>query len=100
MTKLFLRCPNCKTISEKSVNGAVTGKRLQEVFKTSSNYCPKCLKAGLGKILMTIVKFDWEKEAKLLNKSSVPIKVDATPEEISKNLKRELELRKSEKKSS
>jgi len=55
------------------------------------------LKAGLGKILMTIVKFDWEKEAQPLNKSS--IKVDATPEEISKNLKRELELRKSEKKS-
>jgi len=92
-----LKCPNCKTISEKSVSGAVTGKRLQEVFKTSSNYCPNCLKAGLGKILMTIVKFDWEKEAQPLNKSS--IKVDATPEEISKNLKRELELRKSEKKS-
>ena len=99
MPKIFLQCPNCKSISEKSINGSVTGKRLQELFKTSSNYCPKCSKNGVGKIVMNIIKFDWEKEAQPLNKSSIPIKVTATPEEITKNLQRELELRKSEKKS-
>ena len=99
MTKLFLQCPNCKTINEKSINGSVSGKRLQELFRTSSNCCPKCLKDGVGKIVMNIIKFDWEKEAQPLNKSSIPIKVTATPEEITKNLQRELELRKSEKKS-
>ena len=97
MPKIFLKCPNCKTISEKSINGSVNGKRLQEVFKTSSNYCSDCLKAGVGKILMTIVKFDWEKEAQPLNKSNVPTKAKSTPEEIALNLKRELELRKTEK---
>ena len=98
MTKIFLRCPNCKTINEKSINGSVTGKRLQEVFKTTSNYCPKCLKDGVGRILMTIIKFDWEKEAKPLNKSSIPARPEATPEEIARNINRELELQKSEKK--
>ena len=46
---------------------------------------------------MTIVKFDWEKEAQPLNKSNVPTKAESTPEEIALNLKRELELRKTEK---
>ena len=96
MTKIFLKCPNCKTISERSVDGLVTGNRIQEFFKNSSNYCPECLKAGVGKILLTVVKFDWEKEAQPLNKSNVPTKVESDLEEIAQNLKREMELRKSD----
>ena len=51
------------------------------------------MKGGLGKIQMTVFKFDWEREATSLNSSSTPTKLDPTtlsPEQIADNKAREI----------
>jgi hypothetical protein len=93
--KLFLKCSNCKAITEFELPKNVSSSSLKSTFGNRSFYCEKCQKDGLGKILLSIVKFDWEKDVTTRNQSSVPTNVplhSITDEELKKNVQRELGL--------
>ena len=93
MSKLFLRCPNCRGILEVKLLSNVTSSNLKSIVAKNKFYCESCMKGGLGKIQMTVFKFDWEREATSLNSSSTPTKLDPTtlsPEQIADNKAREI----------
>jgi len=92
--KIFLECPNCKNIYKKTLEGKLTSNNLKSIVSTMS-YCPQCLKNNLGKILLKVKKFDWEKETETTNSSTVPIKLDPnkiSDERLSQIIQREKDL--------
>jgi hypothetical protein len=76
----------------------VSSARLVKLFE-NNNICQPCLKNGLGKILLNVVKFNWEEKVQGRPEESnqVPTKLDKSnlsQEQIDSNIQRELALRK------
>jgi hypothetical protein len=99
--KLKLRCPNCQQETTLQLAHKVSSTRLSKLFE-NNNICKACLKNGLGKILLNVVKFDWEEKVQSRPNESdqVPTKLDKTAlsqEQINANIQRELDLQEKEK---
>ena len=99
--KLKLRCPNCQQETTLQLDHKVSSARLSKLFE-NNNICKACLKNGLGKILLNVVKFDWEEKVQSRPEQSeqVPTKLDKTmlsQDQIDANIQRELALREKEK---
>ena len=97
----MLRCPNCQNETVLQLNYKASSARLAKLFE-NNNICQPCLKKGLGKIQLNVVKFDWEEkvQSRPEESSQVPTKLDKTDltqEELERIQTRELELQKKEK---
>jgi len=96
--KLKLRCPNCQNETTLQMDHKVSSARLVKLFE-NNNICQHCLKNGLGKILLNVVKFNWEEKVQGRPEESdqVPTKLDKaalSQDQIDNNIQRELDLRK------
>ena len=104
--KIILQSPNCRRETIIQLNNRINARRIKEAFAKSGTFCIQCRKDGLGPIQLKVKKFDWELEGQSIRRESddhAPIKLDPSelsPEQIQKNIDREMKLREEEKKKS
>lgn len=102
--KIILQCPNCQRETIIQLNNRVNSRRIKDAFAKSGTFCIQCRKDGLGPIQLKVKKFDWELDAKSIHRESddhAPVKLDPSelsPEQIQKNIDREMKLRETESK--
>ena len=65
--KVILKCPACHNETIVKLKNRASSKNIMEEL-TDFHYCVNCEKAGLGKIDLNVIKFDWENVLKTYRK--------------------------------